>query len=265
LSWFQRVCSTEYLLEDNLQPETSWEIPYTDPQAEAPAEEEIIQDTEQPIDRNAALQQLPPDTTPETYAETLLSFAQQAEPQTTQDLTDIGGQVGGQLAGLDKRLKTSESTTRKLNKRFMLANILSNVSMAEVATSVNDALRYTVVLPIEQYTDGIYKAVQLLLQKGYSPLPPPPNGLTNYWKSEGYKGVNGKFVAPTGCPLEVQFHTADTLRVKDEKSYRLYEVLRQEQDINRKQMLTEQIEQVWEEVGYPPFIDYLDDAVGVFR
>ena len=51
-------------------------------------------------------------------------------------------QVNGQLAGLNNRLKTLDSLTRKIKSD----SITQGISLAKAAAKISDALRYTMVI-----------------------------------------------------------------------------------------------------------------------
>lgn len=132
------------------------------------------------------------------------------ESGISQDMQDIVKQIGSELLGFEFRLKNATK------ERFYQ-------KVAEDPTKRNkDNVRYTVKLGegVEEY----HKTVSALQKRGYKPV-----AVKNYWLSNGYyKGINTNWESPEGTIFEIQFHSADNLKVKDEL-HPWYEKWRQEE------------------------------------
>jgi hypothetical protein len=162
----------------------------------------------------------PEDFAPEVSeaASEVYSMAALAEPEATsllgglvRDQIDAGNDV--RLVGLEHRLKTKESLARKLEER---AKDLG--SMAEAKTTISDAVRYTMLVKPSKYSDTISDVVAKMEAKGFQ-----ARG-KNYWLPDSpYKGVNVALTSPSGQVMELQFHTPQSLRVKDHANHVLYE------------------------------------------
>lgn len=128
------------------------------------------------------------------------------------------------MVGLENRFKREESLTRKL---FDTAN--TNLqTFREVAEIINDALRYTFVLPFETYAQEFHRTIEVLESAGYQV---PKSRIWNAWKyigkkrDKGYRGINITVISSKKQIFELQFHTAESFRLKTE-THNLYKELR---------------------------------------
>ena len=136
------------------------------------------------------------------------------EPQTTSMLNDLADQHGAELAGLNHRLKTPESMSRKM------VDLAQNTGLTpeEAAPFVRDALRYTMRVPDESYVDTIDAVLEEFRQRNFE------IDAKNTWApGASYQGVNVTLTDPdTGKSFEVQFHTPESLRVKHDLNHAIY-------------------------------------------
>ena len=161
----------------------------------------------------------------------------QNESIITKDLQTIGKQSGGELVGLDKRFKSEESLTRKFADRIQSRVIeaekkgknvdeIRNKYLQKEVDRNNDALRYTYTFSPEKYAEGYNQTVKVLEKQGYK-----LEKLDNYWllkgtkDDTGYRGMNATFIAPNGQKFELQFHTPESFKFKNDNHY-LYEEVR---------------------------------------
>src|SRR5205823_4254140 len=96
-------------------------------------------------------------------AEGVLRSAAGAEPRVTRQLTELADETGGQMAGLEHRLKETESLQRKIGDEMRA----TGVSADEAAGSVNDGLRYTMTHPVEQMAPNAEHVLGRLESSGY--------------------------------------------------------------------------------------------------
>lgn len=149
---------------------------------------------------------------------------QAGEPQITQDVRKVVEGAGSQMAGLDYRIKTKDSFMRKVESDYQ-DSILDEMRIGryQTATSINDAIRYTAVLDEADFHSS-YKAITRRLKaKGYQLVK-----VKNTWNDDGnpYKGVNAVFQSPAGQNFELQFHTAGSYDMKENKLHSYYEEYR---------------------------------------
>lgn len=138
----------------------------------------------------------------------LLERAGRAEKEVTPALTSLAEQRGLKMEGLDFRLKSEDSLTRKL---------------ADTAPEdIRDALRYTMVGDPKDLASSVKTTLNALQDQGYEVLK-----VKNTFKPGApYKGVNTQIKSPDGQVFELQFHTPQSYNVKQNLSHELYEKMR---------------------------------------
>jgi hypothetical protein len=111
----------------------------------------------------------------------------------------------------------------------------TEVDLAAIVWDISDALRYTVLISTERYTETVKSALERLKAAGMEPA-----SLKNYWgPGDGYQGINDVFFvpsadSPTGhVKVEVQFHTPESFAHKM-AVHGMYEEYRVTKDPSRK-------------------------------
>lgn len=150
-------------------------------------------------------------------AKSLIEQAQGQEPSVTEFLKSFEGN-GISLQGLDFRLKSYESLRRKIKTE----TLQSGSTVNETAGTMKDILRYTYTLPNESFCEDFTHIKIRLEQMGYN-----FTRVKNTLKSRDapYRGVNTNVTTPDGYLFELQFHTAESLELK-EINHKLYEEAR---------------------------------------
>lgn len=157
-------------------------------------------------------------------AQRILAEAAENEPQITADLQKIAPEISAEIVGLENKFKTDESLTRKI----LNAVKINQQSLEEISETINDALRYTFILSPENYTKGFHRAIEMLWEAGYFV---PERRIWNAWKNfgtefdRGYRGINITVISSQKQIFELQFHTADSYRLKNE-THHFYEEIR---------------------------------------
>ena len=83
---------------------------------------------------------------------------------------------------------------------------------SELAASIPDAIRYTIIFDFDYYTEGVDAGHARLIEAGYDRVETRPS-----WGSDEYKGVNSQWREPsTGVRFEVQFHTQESWQAKQQ-------------------------------------------------
>ena len=134
------------------------------------------------------------------------------EPYITEIMCSLAKEFDVVLADLEYRLKSWHSAVEK----------------ATVRTKVNDffklenMVRYTMVLPEETYGEMANSIMHSCEKYGIHIYM-----VKNFWNNpdKGYNGVNVRMICK-GIRCELQFHTADSLRVKKEENHPVYEQMR---------------------------------------
>lgn len=131
----------------------------------------------------------------------------------------IAASTGADMAGLDFRLKTETSMERKIVSD---ADALQ-ISEKEAADRIADGLRYTATFDAANYTAGVQNFASQMRDEGYSFAK-----VKNTWDppDSPYRGINTQVVSPDGYKFEVQFHTPESFRLKNEENHHDFEQYR---------------------------------------
>ena len=179
------------------------------------------------------------------YVDELMEKAAEAELWITPTLQFLTQRRGGRLEGLEYRLKTRESLTRKVST---LAAENPDLPLEQIP--IDDAVRYTVVIedePPGHHDDSIHEILEIMDGIGHD-----VTWVKNYWpRGDDYSGVNTVLTAPNGTVWELQFHTPASLQTKDETHvyYEEYRLLAT--PIERKRELFQVMADLWETVPIP--------------
>ena len=193
-------------------------------------------------------------------ADALMAAAVVAEPEITALLQGVASANGGKLDGLDFKFKGKASMQRKVRKLVQSAEMKAlekhddtPLDLVGIVWSVNDSVRYTMIVPTETYTPAVKQAMASMEARGYA-----AEKLKNYWSSsDNYQGINDRYAVPCAASLsgkllfELQFHTPESFAFKSD-SHVLYETFRAARDPDAKKAAwDEQVRQA-EAVPVPP-------------
>ena len=109
------------------------------------------------------------------------------------------------------------------------------ISISEYSQKATDVLRYTDVSGVENLVSYYFAIVEELRKKGYTVVE-----VTNTFSATNvpYRGINTLVKSNTGYVFELQFHTPQSLEVKEE-NHKLYEEYRLAKTTKeRKKVLT---------------------------
>lgn len=140
--------------------------------------------------------------------------AVKAEPAITAAMQRQAEACGAEMDSLEFRVKDGDSYMRKVRK-----DAKEKGTQLKAANDLFDAVRYTQVSDEKNLVQNAKKTLTNLQAEGYNVI-----GVKNTWKDPGtaYNGVNVKLRSPDGQQFELQFHTRDSLSIK-EKIHKLYE------------------------------------------
>ena len=154
------------------------------------------------------------------YAQQRYDAAAKEEPYITAVLKSLESDKA-HLEGLEYRLKSVESTSRKIltNAHDM------EISLDEASDNITDSLRYTFVIEDSDYVYTTRLITDTLIAAGYTVYK-----FKNYWTNKDvvYQGINALFMSKDGVIFELQFHTPISYDTKGEKTHGLYEIIRSE-------------------------------------
>ena len=148
----------------------------------------------------------------------ILNKVKEVEPDVTKIMKSLEKE-GAHLEGLDYRLKSGESLSRKI----LSDAHVKGVTLEEAATSIGDSLRYTLVIDETNYSDIVSKSLRQLQNDGYS-----ISKVKNFWGDEIYQGINVSVVTPGGIKIGLQFHTEASYYTKEVLNHSYYEIARSE-------------------------------------
>jgi hypothetical protein len=155
-------------------------------------------------------------------AKDVIASVQRTEKELTKEMTDAEGEntCGGKLEGLKFARKGEERLKEKIADEL---GVTPALKPEEAISKVHDAIRYTFCFEPEKYSAG-YREIKHLLESRelrmvYS---------KNYWRDNDpeYRGINTRWVTPTGQRFEVQFHTRESFYAKQTLTHRCYERIR---------------------------------------
>lgn len=174
----------------------------------------------------------------------VLRHASEAESQTTSTLIDAVSRHGGEMTGLQYRLKTQESLERKIHDK----SIAKGITPEEYGGKVADSLRYTALFEPKNYVRAAQDTLSSLEAEGHAVV-----SVENSWETgDGYSGVNVELQAPNGLRWELQFHTPDSIRVKEE-SHKIYDIVRDNMvEFERREREYQRMVRLWDDVEQPP-------------
>jgi len=159
----------------------------------------------------------------------------------------------GELVRLEHRLKDPHSLVRKLASSALRDAI---TPLEDLASQINDVLRFTCVSPDELVATAIAAAEAVLVGGDVEVA----EVLDIFSDGLRYKGFHVTFLGAEGLPVEVQFHSTTSLRVCDE-THDDYEIFRDRTGRSRRerQEAERRMVEASRRIGRPPG---LPEAVG---
>ena len=159
------------------------------------------------------------------------------------------------MKGLDYRLKTKASLTRKILEKTDGARGLESEEVEEIVNKQHDILRYTMVIRTKRYTKSVKEIIAALEASGYATFK-----CKNYWTKPGestdYMGINAVFSTPDHPSMpgpftfELQFHTIQSLDTKMQRCHHSYSKFRESRSLVRAQYWEEMV-RMWSLVPIP--------------
>lgn len=169
------------------------------------------------------------------------------------DILGVTEQQGGIMVGLDFRLKRPDSLTRKLYADVREAKEKGQtITLQDAANKMGDVARFTSCFEPKDFQKGADAVIRSLQQKGYELVK-----FKNYFQpGSSYKGLNCNFKDKNGNIFELQFHTPETMKIKEGyeidigkrkavmnnlafQSHDIYETTRVLEDKQRKNEITD--------------------------
>ena len=119
---------------------------------------------------------------------------------------------------------------------------------SELAASIPDGIRYTIIFDFDYYTEGVAAGHARLTEAGYEGIETKPS-----WDSDQYKGVNSQWrETSSDVRFEVQFHTEESWDAK-QKTHEAYERIQEPgTSVEEIERLRAYQRQICGEVRVPP-------------
>ena len=186
------------------------------------------------------------------YADNILMKARTVEPKVTSALKDAVSTTDAHLEGLDHRIKGKSSLIRKLATKSKAKGL----TVEEYAGKVTDVLRYTSVSGVDSFTDNYFRIIESLKEKGYNEIE-VRNTLKD--RDADYRGINTLIQTADGYVFELQYHTPESLKIK-EINHKLYEEQRLPRTSKkRRQELNDQMIRNASKIKTPPGSERIKD------
>lgn len=139
--------------------------------------------------------------------------AKRKELTITKDVMASAKLSGSEMYGLEHKLKTPESLTRKIKTN----SEEDDVTYQDAAKGIKDAVRYTTITSDNNFVDSYQKMKAHLSNLGYEEV-----RCKNYFDlyNQGkvkHKSVQSVFRDKDGYEFELQFHTPSSQKAKNEK------------------------------------------------
>lgn len=153
-----------------------------------------------------------------SIADELIKSAKKKDGTITPLLQTVANENGAKLQGLKYKIKSRDSLSEKILRKSQTKGLTPR----QYGQTVTDTLRYTIVPTNEKFTETYFRCIEKLKKREYTVVE-----LTNTLKDENamYRGINSLVKDSSGYVFELQFHTKESLRVK-ELNHPLYEILR---------------------------------------
>lgn len=146
----------------------------------------------------------------------LMKKSGEVEPAITADVKDIIEGTKGQSAGLEFRLKTEKSLSRKVDADMKEKNLTAD----EIAGAIYDNVRYTYTAEPDDLYDVYNHTVQEFEKRGYEVVRVKN---TLHLTDVDYRGLNTVIRTPDGYLFEMQYHTPESFEFKNGIGHKLYE------------------------------------------
>ena len=157
---------------------------------------EVLTQEDQTAEGNEDQQEISSENSiAEKLAEERIEAAGKLEPEITAILQSLESE-NAKLTGLEHRIKSKESLTRK---------ILSDahdmeISLEEAAAGIKDVVRYTLCINEKQYIPIADETLKTLEENQFSVI-----RFRNTWGGDGYKGINTNLQTEDGFIFELHF------------------------------------------------------------
>ena len=201
---------------------------------------------------------------PEEYADLKTKYrelndyykTQESEIVITDTIKQVADKINAEAAGLEHRIKGRKSFLDKMARDAAGSN--DPKAIKELLDGNHDILRYTYTGKPAELKRIFDDAVEELEARGYT-----LKSVKNTWQQgTAYKGVNCTFEAPDKkgefgghTKFELQFHTPESLEMKEKTHPDYKEMVNPETDPARRQELYEKMVELTDTLEFPANVD----------
>lgn len=191
------------------------------------------------------------------FADEMIAQYTSIEPHVTRIVGDHTINAKGRLIGLEYRLKSASSLFRKIMSDMDEERTKPDgMTLLQVCEHCYDILRYTCVLETSEYVEGTKAILKALDGCTNGEMKTSQFRVKNFWgKGDAYQGINSVYSLQRGGadPLyfELQFHTPESIKTKEETCHVSYENFRTAVDQEEKAVAWEEMVSVWDLVPVP--------------
>lgn len=219
------------------------EAPEWDTGAKVPGDRELPAEWQRGKPRAASVVAMAPikaDPSIEEIVAWYAAHAKEEEPRLTKIIGDLAGHNGGKTEGLQFRFKKPEKIQEKIHRKHLTSG--------DPRMWIDDALRYTVVFHPAIYSAQVQDTLYGLQEAGYRIIEE-----SNTWpKGDSYSDLQYVIETPSGLHAEIQFHTGESLELKQRTLHKMYEEFRDSRTpLRRKQQLFDLMAKFWDKVQIP--------------
>ena len=187
-----------------------------------------------------AMPALKADPSIEEVVNWYVAQAHAIEPSITRLIEGLAVHNGGKAEGLAFRFKKPDKILDKIHRK--------NLSSGDPRLWLDDTLRYTIVFHPSIYSAQVQDTIYGLQEAGCSVVEE-----SNSWlRGDPYSDLKYVLAAPNGFHFELQFHTQESLDLKQNALHALYDEFRDNSTpLARRQELFDIMSAYWETVEIP--------------
>jgi SPP1 gp7 family putative phage head morphogenesis protein len=187
----------------------------------------------------------------EPASQQIIKNAMRSEKGLTAKMKQGAEELGAEMTGLEYVLKSGESIKEKIARKTA-----AGFTETEAVKNMHDLVRYTQQSPHNEIAGNVKKTVDKLKTSGYT-IAEVDNKYLN--PNAPYKGVHITAKSPSGQYFELQFHSKESLAVKN-KIHPLYEesrIVGIPQD--KYDALTRQMKEITDSLPDPKGVDKIQN------
>lgn len=175
-------------------------------------------------------------------AKELLTKRKSEEPGITNLVVESVTNKGGKMEGLDFRLKSEESLARKI----ATDSAKNKISIEHAVKDITDVNRYTGIFSKESLINNAQLVDKNIQASGFTLI----KVKNTFGQPGAYQGLHYIYQHPNGRIFELQFHTPESIKIKNQ-AHKLYETSRVTEDKQLKKYLDQKMAEMWKDFEPP--------------